>query len=261
MNILHSIMAERRADAAAARDRIPLKQLEEAASSRVHHSLVDSLSRTEGTRIVAEVKKASPSAGLLREHYLPAEAAAAYADHGAAGISVLTEPRHFLGSEQHLRDVRARVDLPILQKDFICDTYQVAEAAAWGADVVLLILAALSEEETRLLYAAALEYGLDVLAETHTAPEIEQALRLKKAIIGVNSRNLKTLETDLAVARGLAEHIPPDRLSMAESGIRARSDIEPLETMGYRGFLVGEVLMAAADPGAKLDELCGLQPQ
>jgi len=258
MDILHTIMSERRADAAAARSEVPLEELQELAAGRVHHGLRDVLESTEATCVVAEVKKASPSAGLLRPEYNPAGTAALFAAHGASGISVLSEPRHFLGSAQHLRDVRDAVDLPVLRKDFICDAYQVAETAAWGADVVLLILAALSEEESDTLHAAAQEYGLDVLAEAHTAGEVERAVRLEKAVIGVNSRNLQTLETDLSVAEELAERIPADCLSIAESGIKCRSDIESLEALGYRGFLVGEALMAAPDPGAKLDELRGL---
>jgi len=257
MNILDSIMAERRADADASRKLVPLEQLEELAADREHHSLVEALTRAEGTKIVAEVKKASPSAGLLRADYDPAGAAGIYAVHGAAGISVLTEPRHFLGSEEHLREVRRCVGLPILRKDFICDSYQVAEAAAWGADAVLLILAALSQKEADKLYAAALRHRLDVLAEAHTAGEIERAALFEKAVIGINNRDLKTLGTDLAVARDLAERVPSGRICIAESGIRSRSDIERLEAAGYRGFLVGEVLMSAPDPGAKLEELRG----
>jgi indole-3-glycerol phosphate synthase len=168
---------------------------------------------------------------------------------------VLTEPRQFLGSEQDLRAVRDAVALPILRKDFMCDVYQVYEAAAWGADAILLIVAALDDESLHGLYEAASACRLEVLAEAHTAGEVRTALSLEQAMIGVNSRDLKTLKTDLSVAAELARLVPPDRVSIAESGIRSRKDIEKLEELGYNGFLVGEALMAEDDAGAKLREL------
>lgn len=250
-------MAERREAVDAVRRRVPVEALRERAGDRTHHSLAAALADGCGTRIVAEVKKASPSAGLLRADYRPAETAEAYAAAGAAGISVLTEPRHFLGSLQDLEAVRRRVDIPVLRKDFMCDPYQVVEAAAWGADVVLLILAALSDDEAQRLAETAAACDLEMLIETHTPEEVERALRFEAAIIGVNSRNLKTLRTDLGVARELAAAIPGDRSTMAESGIRTREDILMLEEAGYRGFLVGEVLMKSGEPGARLRELRG----
>ena len=255
MNVLESIMAERRADVAEARRLVSIEALNKLAAGREHHSLAARLRRTPGTHIIAEIKKASPSAGLLREDYLPADFARRYAEAGACGISVLTEPRHFLGNERHLCQVRRAVDLPILRKDFLCDPYQVAEAAAWGADVVLLIVAALSPPELRRLYDEALRHGLEVLAEAHTAAEVDLALGLPQAIVGVNSRDLRTLQTDLAVAKRLRAGIPRDRLAVAESGIRTRQDIEELQALGYRGFLIGEALMSATDPGERLREL------
>jgi indole-3-glycerol phosphate synthase len=203
------------------------------------------------------MKKASPSAGLLRPDYRPAEIGALYEERGAAGISILTEPRHFLGTPEHVQQVRAVVDLPILRKDFMCDAYQVWEAAAWGADVILLIVAALDAAELTDLHAVAQEAGLDVLVESHTAAEVELALALDDAIIGVNSRNLKTLKTDLQVAVDLAPVMPPDRICVAESGIKTRADIEMLLDVGYNGFLIGEALMSEGDPAAKLGELLG----
>jgi indole-3-glycerol phosphate synthase len=254
MNILESIVEERRLAVEEARVAVPIEALREQARARTHHSLVDALKR--GRRnIIAEVKKASPSAGMLRENYQPDKIAGQYAQAGAAAISVLTEPRHFFGSEQDLRAVRSAVDLPVLRKDFICDAYQVCEAAAWGADVVLLIVAVLNRDTLTELYEEATALGLDVLAEAHTLEEVGRALELKDAIVGVNSRNLKTLKTDLAVARKLAADIPGDRLSMAESGIRTRTDIEELEAVGYKGFLVGEALLKETAPSEKLREL------
>ena len=256
-DILQRIMDERRADVADARGRVPVEALRERAAGRVHRSLVERLGRGAGTRVIAEMKKASPSAGVLREDYRPAEIATAYAAAGAAGLSVLTEPRHFLGSGDHLCAVRAVTDLPILRKDFICDPYQVHEAAAWGADVVLLIAAVLDDGLMRGLYDAAVGLGLEVLAEAHTREELERAAALEGAILGVNSRDLKTLKTDLATAQSLAEHLPAGRPTIAESGIRTRADIERLKSAGYGGFLVGESLLGAPEPGKRLAELLG----
>jgi indole-3-glycerol phosphate synthase len=257
MNILESIMAERRADVAASKVAVPPTELEAMAAGRAHHSLRRRLAECSGTAIVAEIKKASPSAGLLRPEYDPAGIASAYETSGAAGISILTEPRHFLGGAAHLRAVRAVVQLPILRKDFICDPYQMLEAAAWGADVVLLIVAALGRGEMRDLHAAAVGYGLEVLVESHSAAELDAAMELEDAILGVNSRNLKTLRTDLAVAREISELLPAGRQAIAESGIHSRADVESLEQCGYSGFLVGETLMKNSDPGERLRELLG----
>ncbi|MDI6774175.1 MAG: indole-3-glycerol phosphate synthase TrpC [Verrucomicrobiota bacterium] len=257
MDVLRAIMAQRKADAAAARRAAPLVELEKEAKKRRRHSLVERLNAATGTCVIAETKKASPSAGLLRARYRPGEIARGYEKAGAVGISVLTEPRHFLGSEQHLREVRKAVDLPVLRKDFLCDPYQVAEAAAWGADVVLLIAAALSRRRLWELYEAARGYGMEVLVEARAAKELKLALALPDVIVGVNNRNLKTLKTDLAVAEKLADLVPKGRLAIAESGIKTRADITELEDLGYRGFLIGEALMRCPDPAAKLRALIG----
>ncbi len=258
MDILAQIMAERRAAVNACRTTVPQFLLEELAARRVHHSLRDRLMlQPTGTQVIAEMKKASPSAGLLRPDYDPCALARRYAEAGAAALSILTEPLHFLGSGDHVRAVRERADLPILRKDFMCDVYQVYEAAAWGADVILLIVAALDDAEMRALYDAARAQGLDVLVESHTEAELERALTLDYAIVGVNSRDLKTLTTDLDVARRLAPLIPADRLAIAESGIKQRAEIEDLEARGYRGFLIGEALVRESDPGGRLAELVG----
>jgi indole-3-glycerol phosphate synthase len=257
LDILEQIMGERRVAVVEAQKVVPVEALRERAAGRVHHSLVDALGGA-GTSIVAEVKKASPSAGLLRPDYDPGAMAATYEANGACGISVLTEPKHFLGSAAHLEAVRATVSLPVLRKDFMCDPYQVFEAAAWGADVILLIVAALDDGLMRELYDTARELGLDVLAESHNEEELDRALALEDAIVGVNSRNLKTLKTDLAVAHAMSGKIPADRLSLAESGIKTRQDIERLTGAGYSGFLIGESIVGHEDPGAKLRELLGV---
>ncbi len=259
-NILDRIMGKRRADVEAAKLATPLESLQAAAGARQHHSLIERLVRQDATQVIAEMKKASPSAGLLRETYEPGRIAASYEQAGAAGISVLTEPHHFQGSGEHVELARKQVALPILRKDFMCDPYQLYEAAAWGADVILLIVAALTDGELAELYRVSLGLGLEVLAESHNAAELERALQLEKAIIGVNSRNLKTLKTDLSTARELAAMIPVDRLSIAESGIKAPADIEDLEGHGYNGFLVGESLLKDGEPGNNLARLLRSAP-
>jgi indole-3-glycerol phosphate synthase len=256
LDILQQIMDERRVAVAEAQKAVPVELLRERAADRVHHGLVEALAGG-GTSIVAEVKKASPSAGLLRPVYDPGAMAVIYETNGACGISVLTEPRHFLGGAEDLEAVRAAVSLPVLRKDFMCDPYQVFEAAAWGADLILLIVAALEDGLMRELYSTARELGLDVLAESHNEAELERTLVLEDAIVGVNSRNLKTLKTDLSVAHELSSQIPADRLSLAESGIKTRQDIEGLTGVGYSGFLIGESIVGHEDPGAKLRELRG----
>jgi len=256
MDILSQIFAERREAVKTARRSLPLDALREAAAGRVHHSLAGRLAEP-GLHIIAEMKKASPSAGLLRPEYDPRGIAGQYLRSGACAISVLTEPAHFLGSLDDLRAVRVVVDIPILRKDFMCDVYQVYEAAAAGADVILLIVAGLDESLAGELHAAAREVGLDVLVESHTEDELAAALRLDGAILGVNSRCLKTLTTDLAVARRLAAMIPPGRVAVAESGIHTRDEIVNLQGHGYRGVLIGEALMSEGDAGAKLRELLG----
>ncbi len=255
MNVLAKIVKERQVAVRSAKAVLPLSDLLWQAERRVHHSLADRLRDATAPRIVAEVKKASPSAGLLREAYAPARIAAAYERAGAIGVSVLTEPTHFLGSGADLRAVRKAVGLPILRKDFICDPYQLAEAAAWGADVILLIAAALEWHQCEVLYEESRELGLEVIVEVHTREELELALSCRGAIVGVNSRDLKTLKTDLKTARNLVAAIPEDRLCIAESGIRTREDITGLQKAGYDGFLIGESLLRKRSPGRALRDM------
>ena len=241
--ILDQIADERREAVAQAKAIVLESELMDLAEARPHQSLAEQLRGNKGKCVVAEVKKASPSAGVIRENFNPAEIAKSYEEHGAAGISVLTEPNHFLGSHEHLAAVRAVTDLPILRKDFIVDPYQVTETAAWGADVILLIVAMLEGGLIEDLYAQAVELGLDVLVESHNARELEFALSLPKAIIGVNNRDLKTLKTTLEPSRKLAKMIPEKRVSIAESGISSQEEISELAALGYNGFLIGESLL------------------
>lgn len=206
-------------------------------------------------RIIAECKRRSPSKGILRAHYEPAAHARAYADAGAAAISVLTEPTFFDGELSHLAAVRATVSTPLLRKDFIVTDYQVHEAAAHGADAVLLIAAALGEQELRRLRELALSLGLASLVEVHTREELECALATGAGIIGVNSRNLRTLAVDLEVTAMLAAAIPPEIISVAESGITSADDLRRCTELGFDAFLVGERLITQPDPGAALEAL------
>lgn len=258
MNLLEQILAERQADVAKARKATPLDALRKAARRRKHRSLSERLRRDGGSHIIAEVKKASPSAGLICKQYDPAATARHYEKGGAVAVSVLTEPNRFLGSTEHMVAVRKSVSLPILRKDFIFDPYQIHETAATGGDVVLLIAAALDAALMRSLYEVAIHCGLEVIAEAHTAKELRQALDLEEAIIGINSRNLATLKCGLSIVQQLAGSIPQGRLCIAESGIRQRGDIVKLEKLGYDGFLVGEALLRDGDPEAKVRELRGV---
>ena len=208
-----------------------------------------------GPRIIAECKRRSPSKGILRKEYDPAAHARAYAEAGAAAISVLTEPTFFDGSPDHLRNVRAAVELPLLRKDFIVTEYQLIEAAVFGADAVLLIAAALEQSALVELLAKAEGLGLSALVEVHDLGELRRAIDAGARIVGVNSRNLRTLAVDLAVLDAVARDMPPGVTAVAESGIRTRDDITRLSRAGYHAFLVGERLIAQADPGAALREL------
>lgn len=254
-SFLQSVMAERRHDAWRACKQIPLERLEKIAAGLPKCRSLKARLRGATPGIIAEVKKASPSAGVLCQAYQPAALAQTYEQAGAAGISVLTEPRHFLGKDEDLRQVRQVVNLPILRKDFLSDPYQVFESRSLGADVVLLIAAGLEHHLLKELYIIALAIGLEVIVEVHTGEELERALPLKEAIIGVNSRNLQTLITDLAVARELAPLIPSERLAIAESGLKSRAEIEELQALGYKGFLIGETLMKSDNAAATLREL------
>lgn len=205
--------------------------------------------------IIAEVKRASPSGGILRREFDPVSLAAEYEAHGAVAVSVLTEEDYFLGSLEHLREIRRRVRLPLLRKDFIFDPYQVYESAAAGADAILLIAAVLDHEQLFDLRQVADELGLDALVEVHTPMDLEKALAAGATLIGVNNRDLRTFEVTLDVSLDLARSVPNDVLLVSESGIRTRRDIDRLRQAGYRAFLIGEHFMRAEQPGRALKQL------
>ena len=256
-DLLEAIVgATRHAVAAAERDR-PLAEVEEAAAQRSPRgeALRAALSSSDSVSVIAECKRRSPSRGVLREDYQPAAIASAYERAGAAAISVLTEPAFFDGGLDHLEAAREAVTIPLLRKDFIVSAYQLVETRAGGADAALLIVAALDDATLGDLVAAATRLGLAALVEVHDADELSRALAAKARIIGVNNRNLRTLEVDIAASLSLVASIPEDVIAVAESGIKTSDDLRGLRQAGYDGCLVGESLVTESDPGAALTAL------
>ena len=207
--------------------------------------------------VIAEIKKASPSKGVLRADFKPAEIAASYASHGAACLSVLTDVHFFQGAPAYLGQARSACTVPVLRKDFMIDPYQVYEARSWGADCILLIVAALDHGLMTELEACAHELGMGVLVEVHDGVELDAALRLKTALLGINNRNLRTFETSLATTIDLLPRISPDKLVVTESGIMTTDDVKRMRDVGVNGFLVGEAFMRATEPGVELQRLFG----
>lgn len=256
-DVLAAILGATRRIVEDRRARLPSAELERRASLVPDKRGVFSAALTlePGPRVIAECKRRSPSRGVLRAAYDPASLASQYAAAGAVAISVLTEPTFFDGDPLHLIAVRAAVSVPILRKDFILDEYQLLESRAWGADAVLLIVAALDEMELRRLMAASAALGLDALVEVHTRRELDRAVGAGARLVGVNNRNLRTLAVEPTVSLQLAARLPADVIGVAASGLRSRAELDALAAAGYRGVLVGERLMQADDPGAALAEL------
>ena len=256
-DLLETIVAATRCAVDERRARRPLQDVERAAANRSPRGdrFVAALAAADRYSVIAECKRRSPSRGVIREEYEPTRIAAGYAAAGAAAISVLTEPAFFDGALDHLGAVRERVDVPLLQKDFIVSEYQLMEGRAAGADAALLIAAALDDETLRRLAAEAAELDLAVLAEVHNRRELDRVLAAGAAVVGVNNRNLRTLAVDLKASRTLVDAIPEGTVAVAESGLRTPADLQELRGAGYDAFLMGESLMSRADPGAALARL------
>jgi indole-3-glycerol phosphate synthase len=261
-DILERIVAVKREELAAAREQRSLASWREEAEApaaraglRDFEGALRAKVAAHQPAVIAEIKKASPSKGVLREHFVPAEIAASYARHGAACLSVLTDERFFQGSAQYLRQARAACTLPALRKDFMIDEYQVVQARGWGADAVLLIAACLSDGQMADLEAAAHALGMAALVEVHDAAELERALRLSTSLVGVNNRNLRTFEVSLDTTLNLLPRLPEGKLLVTESGVATVGDVQRLRAAGVGAFLVGEAFMRAADPGEALAAL------
>jgi indole-3-glycerol phosphate synthase len=260
-DILHRILAVKREEIARAKAREPYAKLLARAEARRDLRDFEGALRAKIAAglpaVIAEVKKASPSKGVLREHFDPAAIGARYEKHGAACLSVLTDVRFFQGAPEHLDAARRASGLPVLRKDFIVDEYQVAEARAWGADCILLIVAALDLHRLRDLEAAAQSLGMAVLVEVHDAAELETALKLETPLVGINNRDLRTFDVSLRTTLDLLPDIGTGRLVITESGIVHAADVATMRAAGVHAFLVGEAFMRAPDPGVELARLFG----
>ncbi len=258
-DILNKIVAVKREEIAAAISRKSFAAMRADAESRVlTRDFVGAL-RTKikagQAAVIAEVKKSSPSKGVLREEFIPADIAQTYEEHGAACLSVLTDRQFFQGEPDFLKQARASCSLPVLRKDFMVDPYQIYESRAMGADCILLIAACLDDAQMAELEAIALSLDMAVLVEVHDSPELARALKLKTPLIGINNRNLRTFEVSLETTLGLFKDVPADRLLVTESGIQGRADVQRMREAGVHAFLVGEAFMRAPDPGVALAEL------
>jgi indole-3-glycerol phosphate synthase len=258
-DILARIVAAKRREIDEAKRRVPLEQLGEEARGAgpprgFRNALYDKVNARQPA-VIAEIKRASPSRGLIRADFDPAAIARSYAANGAACLSVLTDREFFGGSAADLRAARAACSLPVLRKDFIIDEYQVHESRAWGADCILLIVAALSEPDMQSLERTATRLGMDVLVECHDATELEAALKLRTPLIGINNRDLRTFETRLETTIALRDRVPDERLLITESGIADPADVRRLQKAKVSAYLVGSAFMAADDPGKELSRL------
>jgi len=257
--ILDRIVARKREEVAAGRARESLADLESRISEQSPaRGFVAALRRQVAAAqpaVIAEVKKASPSQGVIREDFRPGQIAASYQRGGAACLSVLTDIDFFQGADAYLQQARHACELPVLRKDFTVDAWQVVEARAIGADAVLLIVAVLEDRQMEELAATAADYGLDILVEVHDRSELERALALGTSLVGINNRDLHSFQTSLETTLALLPHIPQDRLVVTESGIHTLDDVALMRSAGVFGFLVGEAFMRAPEPGEKLREL------
>ena len=260
-DILSQIVAVKHEEVAAAMQQKPLAAMRQDAESRLHtRDFVAAMRRKISAgrpAVIAEVKKASPSKGVLRADFIPADIAQSYAEFSAACLSVLTDRQFFQGQPDYLKQARASCDLPVLRKDFMVNPYQVYESRVMGADCVLLIAACLDDAQMKDMEALALSLDMAVLVEVHDGAELARALKQKTPLIGINNRNLKTFEVSLQTTLSLMGQVPADRIVVTESGIATAADVQQLRAAGIAAFLVGEAFMRAEDPGAALAELFG----
>jgi indole-3-glycerol phosphate synthase len=260
-DILQQIVEVKHQEVAAAKKRKSFEAMRADAESRVlTRDFVGALrARIAAGKpaVIAEIKKASPSKGVIRENFIPADIAQSYAEHGAACLSVLTDKEFFQGSVDFLKQARASCQLPVLRKDFMVDAYQIYESRAMGADCVLLIAACLDDAHMKELEAIAMGLDMAVLVEVHDGAELERALRLKTPLVGINNRNLKTFEVSLDTTLSLRREVPADRLLITESGIQTRDDVLRMGAAGVNAFLVGEAFMRVPEPGEALAALFG----
>ncbi|MFL6692473.1 MAG: indole-3-glycerol phosphate synthase TrpC [Ramlibacter sp.] len=260
-DILDKIVAVKREEIAAATRKVPLEAMRADAESRVlTRGFEEAMRRRIGAgkaAVIAEVKKASPSKGVLRADFIPADIAQSYAEHGAACLSVLTDRQFFQGGPDFLKQARASCDLPVLRKDFIVDPYQVYESRAMGADCILLIAACLDDAQMADLEAIARGLDMAVLVEVHDGAELQRALKLRTPLVGINNRNLRTFEVSLDTTLALLSEVPRDKLLVTESGILQPADVQRMRAAGVHAFLVGEAFMRAEEPGEALEALFG----
>lgn len=259
-DILQRIMEVKRQEVASAKERLPLQEAQNQAyrrpTSRDFLGAIRAQHQSGKDAVIAEIKKASPSKGVIRADFIPADIAQSYAEHGAACLSVLTDKQFFQGSIDYLKQARASCHLPVLRKDFMVDVYQIYESRVIGADCVLLIAACLDDAQLQEFEAVATDLGMSVLVEVHDEEEMSRALRLKTPLIGVNNRNLRSFDVSLETSVSLSKGVPPGRILVAESGIRTAPDVALLrEQAGVNTFLVGEAFMREAEPGQALSRL------
>ncbi|MDA0830794.1 MAG: indole-3-glycerol phosphate synthase TrpC [Proteobacteria bacterium] len=258
-NILDKILETKREEIRLTSSFRPLTELERESESaptvRGFESAIRAKIAAGSSAVIAEIKKASPSKGVIREHFDPITIAQSYEQHGAACLSVLTDRDYFMGAAEYLVAARAATRLPVLRKDFIVDPYQIFEARCMGADCILLIVAAVSQAQLEELECVAMQLGMSVLVEAHSQEEFERATRLQTPLIGVNNRDLRTFETSLQTTLDLISQLPQDRILITESGIHAREDVVLMRERGVLAFLVGETFMRQEDPGEALESL------
>ena len=258
-DILKKILLDKAREVVERAEQVPLSklagQVEALPATRGFAAAIEKQIRSGNAAVIAEIKKASPSKGVIREDFKPAEIARSYAKNGATCLSVLTDEKYFQGHADYLQEARSSCDLPVLRKDFMVDTYQIYEAREMGADAILLIAAALGDPMMSDLEQCAQALGLDVLVEVHNEQELERALRLQTPLLGINNRNLRTFETSLNTTISMLAQIPEDKLAPSESGINTPEDIRILRDNGVFGFLIGEAFMRENDPGDALSRL------